>query len=108
MYPVQIITSEVTIRCFWQKQKKKKKKKNNNKKKKKKKKKNKNKRTFKNKIINSTPIIVFTYYFGHISYYLFIFLLCPVSVFPWYQLKYTKFRNGGLVVGFAIFSDGYF
>ena len=28
-----------------------------------------NKRTRKNEIINSTPIIVFTYYFGHISYY---------------------------------------
>ena len=67
-----------------------------------------NKRTHKNKKFNSTPIIVFTYYFDHISYYCCIFLLCPVSIFPWYQLKYTKFRNGGLVGGFVISSDGYF
>ena len=67
-----------------------------------------NKRTCKNKIIHSTPVFVFTYYFGHISYYLCIFLLCSCSIYPWYRLKYTKFRNGGLVRGFAITSDGCF
>ena len=60
------------------------------------------------KIIHSTPMFVFTYYFGHILYYFCIFLLCSRSVYTWYQLKYTKFRNGGLVGGFAISSDGYF
>ena len=49
------------------------------------------------------------YYFGHIPYYLCIFLLCSVPVFPWYLIEiYTKFKNGGLVVGFAISSDSYF
>ena len=86
VYPVQIITSEVII-MIWTKIKKI------------------GKRTRKNKIILSTPVFVFTYYFGHISYYLCIFLLCSRSIYPWYRLKYTKFRNGCLVRGFAISSD---
>ena len=45
--------------------------------------KKKKKRTCKNKIINSTPIIVITYYSSHISDYLCIFLLCSISVFPY-------------------------
>ena len=94
MYPLQIITSLSQLLDDFDKIKKNKI--------------NKNKRTRKNKTINSTPIIVFTYYFGHISLFLCIFLLCPVSIFPWYRLKYTKFRNGGLVGGFAISSDGFF
>ena len=44
----------------------------------------KNKRTCNNEIINRTPVIVLTYYFGHISHYLCIFLLCSVSIFPRY------------------------
>ena len=67
-----------------------------------------NKRTRKIKIIHRTPIFVFTYYFSHISYYFWSFLLCSCSIYTWYRLKYTKFRNGGLVGGFAISSDGYF
>ena len=87
VYPVQIITSEDDF--------------DKNKKKI-------NKRTHKNKIIHSSPFFVFTYYFGHISYYLCIFLLCSRSIYPWYRLKYTKFWNGGLVGGLAISPDGYF
>ena len=66
------------------------------------------KRTRKNKINHRTPIFVFTYYFGHLSYYLCIFLLCCRSIYTWYRLKYTKFRNGSFVGGFAISSGGYF
>ena len=69
VYPVQIITSEVFIRWFCQKNKKKNKKKKTN------------KRTRKNKIIHSTPIVVFTNYFGHISYYLCIFTLLSFNIY---------------------------
>ena len=50
----------------------------------------------------------FHFLFSSHFYYLCIFLLCCRSIFPWYPLRYTKFRNGGLVGGFAISSDGYF
>ena len=73
----------------------------------------------KKKIIYSTPIIVFTYYFGHISYYA-SFYCALFQYFHDIWLKYnvyTKFRNGvwsgwGLGVGgcgwFAIRRDGCF
>ena len=64
-------------------------------------------RTCKNKIIYSTPMIVFTYYFDYISYCLCIFLLCSVSIFPWYLIDiYTECKTVCLVGGFAISSDG--
>ena len=84
VYSVQIIISEVIIRLFDKNKTKT------------------NKRTRKNKIIHITPIFVFNYY------YLCMFLLCSRSIYPWYRLKYTKLRDGGLVGRFAISSDGYF
>ena len=44
-----------------------------------------------------------------VTFHLCIFLLCSVSILPWYLIDiHTKFRNGGLVGGFAISSDGCF
>ena len=61
---------------------------------------NNNNKTCRNKIIYKTPIIVFTYYFGHISYYLYFGLDALIIEI------YTKFRISGSVGGFAISSDG--
>ena len=86
VYPVQTITSEITNKWILTKKKKE-----------------------YGKIIYYTPIIVFTYYFGHISYYLCIFLLCSVSTFPWCLMEiYTKLKNSHLARGFSFSSDGYF
>ena len=65
-----------------------------------------NKRTRKNKIIHSIPIFVFTYYFDLLS--LHLFTLLSFNIYMIIRLKYTKFRNDGLIGEFAISSDGYF